>query len=1296
MGLLSTDGISLMAFASDEIIAQWKESVLEEERRKEQKLDITVYDRVAHQDVYTRVTARDSYLRTANADVYTKVAHTDTYTQSAARNTYSRVAERNSYSKTVSRDDYNRIDTRNTYSKVTARDAYSETVARNTYSKIDTRNTYTETIARDTYSRTAERNTYTQKAQRDSYSQVAERNSYNQTAQRNTYSRVDARDTYSRVDTRNTYSRVDPRDTYSQVAERNTYSQTNPRDTYSQVAERNTYSQVAERNTYSQVAERNTYSRQSARNSYSRQSARNSYSRQSARNSYSRESARNSYSRESARNSYSRESKRNRYTRYGAAGSSRHHADVYSRQAARNSYSRQSARNSYSRESARNSYSRESARNSYSRESARNSYSRESARNSYSREVHTNTYSREAHTNTYSREAHTNTYDRVAHDNTYTRVTHSNTYTRVAHTDTYDRVAHANTYTRVAHTNTYDKVAHTNTYDKLAHTNAYTRVAHRDTYDRVAHTNAYTRVAHSDTYDRVTHTNTYSRVPHTNTYTRVSHVNAYSRVAHTDTYTQAAHRNTYTRTEQRDEYARAAHANTYTRVAARDTYQKVTARNSGFDHENYVPSAPELYGIDGKVISQELEVRLISYDKNEDGYGSQDTESADIYYTVEMRRVQNLIGEEDVTEWETLQDMSMTEDFNVSLAEYPSGLYEVRTRAFNQPRKENGVEKTYVSDERICTFMIIDGKTGQDLTILNASEFYDYAYGNETYATRDDNIMRYVDSIIYEHSDNQKGLFMEIELEDVDEGTYHTSQAALYVDGKRITDYYGVVYECDDDGNTMPGRKTGVVFIPLEDMLDDGSFEDVKVALKTDEFADPDFTEKIGDTSVQFGVSQAKDIVFVDLDNQNPDITIEKVISDELKYTSEVNVQISFSDVGLGLGQQMYQVVAEGENPKDNAWTESENDIVNVTLTEKGSYDIYARAIDKAGNETITHKTYEVLFANLVLVLPENIYQGDGLNIVGTNSSDMEVESVKFWIENYGGKEAGKLEATRTYDDRTETDYSATLDETLNLPRGVHNIFMETVFITPDGERTVRTISEQITVIESIPPTVVPQESDKDGNEIDPFLIQYKNLDTLVIQEGDKFTPIYYIKATEDMGIDCTYNTTCVNNVPLDSSGRAQSPGIYDVVYTAKNGRGKTSVYTLPVIVNKAPEVRVRERYFYTGDVTKDALVKKITINDKEDGVIEPMASMITLKKNDDGTIEATVTVTDSMKGTTTKKFKLNIISHANNTEGPRYISKDHIDSLPEDSIWTEEEYNELLENSLNNDTPIRTYKGNQ
>ncbi len=128
----------------------------------------------------------------------------------------------------------------------------------------------------------------------------------------------------------------------------------------------------------------------------------------------------------------------------------------------------------------------------------------------------------------------------------------------------------------------------------------------------------------------------------------------------------------------------------------------------GFDHANYIPSTPQLYKILGTQVNGQTEFILASYDKNNDGFGSQDADSKKILYTVKIAKKTDLNGKEvkvednrtfwDIllgvpapTGYETIFDGEITDQKVIDLSGYSEGVYEVVAIASNPTRKENSL-----------------------------------------------------------------------------------------------------------------------------------------------------------------------------------------------------------------------------------------------------------------------------------------------------------------------------------------------------------------------------------------------------------------------------------------------------------------------------------------------------------------------------------------------------------------------------------------------------------------------------
>lgn len=633
-------------------------------------------------------------------------------------------------------------------------------------------------------------------------------------------------------------------------------------------------------------------------------------------------------------------------------------------------------------------------------------------------------------------------YTRVAHTNVYRQTVHRNTYSQAAYRDSYSQRTHRNYYTNRAggtsYSNSYSQRAARNRHTD-SHTN-YRKTSVGNLGRGVAIGTGYTAYSrHTKRYSR-----SYARSAHTN-----RHSNSYSRNAYRNYYTQSAHRNSYSQVAHRNVYYQVPHVNSYSQVVARDT---------GFDHTNYIPSAPDIYNVDGNILTGTLEAKLASYDKNNDGEGSQDENSKTIYYTVKTRRIQDLKGNAVNESWKVVHANSTSPDFDVNLREYEDGIYELSTQAYNLPRTEKGVTKTYASPEKIVTFTIADDVLGADLTVINASEFKEYAYGIERYTTESKEIKKYIDDIIYKNGTEkqQKGLFLEIDLKDVDTNTYHKVKAGLKKGDTVIAKGYDVVFETYEDGSPIPGDKTGVVFIPLSDMLDNGSFADVNITLDLTEYRDAEFKDQKGILWQVLGISEAKETIFIDVDNDYP---IIMMTPPSTKDVPGQNININFADAGLGLRESHYQVVKAGEKLKDDKWVKVDGKKASILLKEEGTYEIYAKAVDWAGNQTIEHRTsYKIGAPKAELKTPRAIYQGSSFDSVGIISTAHKVTKTKFWVENYGGEVIGAFEEEKDFDGYKDEYYRANLSVPLSIPEGKHVVFLEATLENGKVVKTSKTI----------------------------------------------------------------------------------------------------------------------------------------------------------------------------------------------------------------------------------------------
>lgn len=262
-------------------------------------------------------------------------------------------------------------------------------------------------------------------------------------------------------------------------------------------------------------------------------------------------------------------------------------------------------------------------------------------------------------------------------------------------------------------------------------TGTHTDVGHKDGYSHInngyfqghynaehtdipGHNNGY---AHYDRYGQDNY--------HTDTWG--SHTDYYP---HTDSYPHTDYPSTHSDT--------ATHTDTtpHTDYTAHTDY--TTHTDVGFDHDDYVPSSPAFYvpytRLNGDVI-----IGLYSYDKNTDGYGTQDTRSKTVYYDLYIRRVKNLDGTSNVSQWVpllvnqiqdtdgavtyTLNTIDPLKVGNTEIGAY-DGYYEIKAVARNQSL--NGV--TFESPEKVVT-VLIQQNAPPEITVQNGSEFINFIFG---------------------------------------------------------------------------------------------------------------------------------------------------------------------------------------------------------------------------------------------------------------------------------------------------------------------------------------------------------------------------------------------------------------------------------------------------------------------------------------------------------------------------------------------------------------------------------------
>lgn len=244
------------------------------------------------------------------------------------------------------------------------------------------------------------------------------------------------------------------------------------------------------------------------------------------------------------------------------------------------------------------------------------------------------------------------------------------------------------------------------------------------------------------------------------------------------------------------------------------------------------------------------------------------------------------------------------------------------------------------------------------------------------------------------------------------------------------------------------------------------------------------------------------------------------------------------------------------------------------------------------------------------------------------------------------------------------------------------------------------------------PPEIeAPLITDYDKNKTQPFVIKKDKTTYLVIQKGDRFTPLKYQKAIDKEDGDITDKVIVKKTDIPFKEGVVNKEGTYSVTYEVEDSIGEKAEKTIKVIVNNPPEIHkakdpvktVKEFDLDWYDLF-DEKYADFFIEDMEDGKIDnKKIEILSIDNIEDKKLEdidneigkhkVKIKITDSMKGSSETEIEVEVIDLEVREiyKYPRFISKGSIESLSEDSIWRmNSSYKEALEESLFNVEPRR------
>ncbi|MGH2331161.1 hypothetical protein [Thermoanaerobacter mathranii] len=521
------------------------------------------------------------------------------------------------------------------------------------------------------------------------------------------------------------------------------------------------------------------------------------------------------------------------------------------------------------------------------------------------------------------------------------------------------------------------------------------------------HTNGYW---HSDKYGQDNyHTNTWGRhtnyYPHTNDY---DHTNRPS--THSDT---TKHTNTTPHTNQTQ------HAD-YT-----------THTDVGFDHDNYVPSSPAFY-VPYTRLKGDAIIGLYSYDKNTDGYGTQNARSKTVYYDLYIRKVKDIDGTPNVSQWVPLltnqiqdQDGAVTYTLNTidplkvgntKVGAY-DGYYEIKAVARNQSL--NGV--TFESPEKVLT-VLIQQNAPPEITVQNGAEFINFIFGfNGALTTAnvykpygslyaDGNIPVHTDAAGQSHTDAvisqtaQSGILVKFTMLDTDNPNWQKGQ--IYLIDENGVPVAGTVKDIVwENGNTVISSngtpKVGYGYIPKENYTAlNKSMKNMKVVIKVQDYTDAQCTNPAGAAVIQTTVSQQDPTqMIVHLDLTSPQAALVSITKQNDK-SKVVNYKFvdDFPDIqkGIkngGIKEAKYALAKTTVRPQD--WIPVSNpDFAQTVISEEGIWYLHYYASDMLLNETYGY--WGPIIVDKTAPVIEASYSPQGTSVIITAKATDNLSGVKY------------------------------------------------------------------------------------------------------------------------------------------------------------------------------------------------------------------------------------------------------------------------------------------------------------
>ena len=308
-----------------------------------------------------------------------------------------------------------------------------------------------------------------------------------------------------------------------------------------------------------------------------------------------------------------------------------------------------------------------------------------------------------------------------------------------------------------------------------------------------------------------------------------------------------------------------------------------THNNSGFDHINYIPSTPYIYDDkmnDVLTLSGTKDIFFYSYDKNNDGEGSQFNYSKEVYYKVEIRQIKDLNGNSKISSWKTVQDFSMAESYRINTIDplktgntnhlNTEGYYEIRVTPQNN--SYGGV--TFVG-QPIVKEVKIQQNAMPTIVVDNPEEFLSFSFGIDGVVNKENQFIEYP-NMEYKESkkDNFRGLFINITVSDDDIEDYLKGEVKLKGNGSLIASS-PIIW--DNGSEVIKSEKklrNGYIYISKDDLLnnfDNTSFKNAAIEIYVRNYFDESGNLPKGDYVISRKVNMSSgEELFINIDKVAP------------------------------------------------------------------------------------------------------------------------------------------------------------------------------------------------------------------------------------------------------------------------------------------------------------------------------------------------------------------------------------------------------------------------------------------